>query len=357
MTNLAHLWLPFVIVTAVVAVYALLFRALFARPVQVGLAAGAFAGSLVLVGIGIAIFFFAKLEGVLVTGLLGGLQQATGLGGMLRLALIYAALPEEALKIGVVVLLLLIGRRQIRHPNDAAQLLLFSALGFALPESLLYVCGFASMPEFQTGLPAFALMRGALGALLHLLLGLIAGLCLLRVCVPGADGWRRRWIWFLPSYLLAVLAHAAFDGSLLRLIFQSLAEQQGQQSADIDLTTQIPAILPTTLIVIAVSLTLTVCGLVSLWRILRADGAPTALSTAWRAAGGCVLLLAAVLIALPGSLPIARLFDLTTFGAAMPRAFGGILLVLGIAVLMKRRPMPVAHPLDGAGETASVTAD
>src|SRR5262245_5798263 len=134
-----YLWMPSAIIVVVVACYALLFRYLFAWRVHGGLALAAFAGSLAMVGLGFVVFFNVKLQGMLVTGLLGQLQNGADLAGMLRVALVYAALPEEAVKVGVVALLLLIAGRHIRRPNDPAQLLVFSALGFALPESLLYL--------------------------------------------------------------------------------------------------------------------------------------------------------------------------------------------------------------------------
>ncbi|MET1027775.1 MAG: PrsW family glutamic-type intramembrane protease [Dongiaceae bacterium] len=325
-----YLWMPSGLIVLVVACYALLFRYLFAWRVQGGLALAAFAGSLAIVGLGCALFFFTKLPGVLVTGLLGGLQNGADLAGMLRLALIYAALPEEAVKIGVVALLLLVAGRQMRRPNDPAQLLVFSALGFALPESLLYLYGFAAMPEFRDSLMLFAVMRGTVGALLHVLLALIAGRFLLPLWTADARrGWR--WLWLVPAYLAAVAAHAVFDGSLLHLIFQGLAARQAQQGGAFDPMAMIPSVLPGA----AAALLLIIGGFLSLRRILRSDVAPTAPSPSWRIAGLLLLLLAVVLVAVPATLTATGM-----------RGFGTFLVVLSLIILMKRRPFTAA-PLPG----------
>ena len=319
----SYLWGPFAIVVMVVACYALLFRYLFAWRVHGGLALIAFIGSLALVGLGIGVFSIAKLQGVLVTGLLANLQNAADLTGMLRLALIYAALPEEAVKIGVVVLLLLIAGRQVRRPNDPAQLLVFAALGFALPESLLYVYGFAAIPEFRDNLPLFAALRAAVGAFLHVMLALIAGVFLLPLwAVPGI---RRgvRWLWLIPAYLAAVAVHALFDGSLLHLIFQGLAARETRQEGQFDPISLIPSVLPGA----AAAMLLVVGGFLSLRRILRSDVALTSPSPSWRIAGLLMLLLAVTLVAVPATLTATGM-----------RSFGTLLVLLSLIVLMKRRP-------------------
>src|SRR5262249_19204222 len=151
-------------------------------------------------------------------GLLSDLQAATTFGTMFKLALFYAAVPEEAVKIGVVVLLLVLLPNWLKHGSDPAEMLLYSALGFALCESLLYVAGFSTMPQFKDHLIVFAVTCGIFGGLLHGLLGMVAGFLL-------SWRWRtgQRWLWVMIAYGLAILLHATFDGSLLHLVFAGMA--------------------------------------------------------------------------------------------------------------------------------------
>lgn len=221
--QLTTLWLPFLCVIGITALYGGLFRWLFRGGLDQRLAWLTFAASAGLIGLSLAGFFLGNLGPAFMPGLLAALQSATSLPSMIQLALTYAALPEEAVKIGAVVLLLLLLPRWIRNASDPAEMLLYSALGFAMCESLLYVIGFAETPQFQDHLIVFALMRGVFGGLLHASLALVAGFGL-------AGHWRTpaRWLWVLISYATAVVFHATFDGSLLHLVFQSL----GQTAAD-----------------------------------------------------------------------------------------------------------------------------
>jgi RsiW-degrading membrane proteinase PrsW (M82 family) len=162
---------------------------------------------------------------------------------MIRLALTYAALPEESVKIGAVVLLLLVLPRWVQNASDPAEMLVYSALGFAVCESLLYVIGFAETPQFQDHLIVFALVRGIFGGLLHVSLALVAAFSL-------AGHWRTsaRWLWVLIAYATAVVFHATFDGSLLHLVFQRL--QSTPETAATDDTGQTAVIFGLTFIIL-----------------------------------------------------------------------------------------------------------
>jgi hypothetical protein len=223
MLNLDVLAIPFLSVIGVTAFYALLMRWLFRRRLTIGLAAAALFGTAGLVALALALFALAGWETSFVPLLLKDLQAATTLQGMIHLALIYAALPEEAAKIGIVVLLLVLFGGKARQRSDPAEMLLYAALGFALCESLLYVVGFSKMPDFQDHLIVFAVARGLFGGLLHGLLALVAGFCLARFWNSGA-----RWLGLLLAYGVAVVLHASFDGSLLHLVFRNLAQTQAE---------------------------------------------------------------------------------------------------------------------------------
>jgi len=215
--QLTALPVPALCVIGVTALYGLLVRWFFRRRLDLRLAWLAFAASAGLVAIVLAGIFLSGIDHGFADSLFRHLQTATDFATMFRLALIYAALPEEAVKIGVVVgLLLWLGRWQ-KYRSDPAEMLLYSALGFAVCESLLYVVAFGEMPQFQSHLVVFAVTRGIFGGLIHALLGMVAG-CLL--------AWRwqssQRWFWLTLAYAIAVLLHASFDGSLLVLVFHGL---------------------------------------------------------------------------------------------------------------------------------------
>ncbi|HVJ42736.1 MAG TPA: PrsW family glutamic-type intramembrane protease [Dongiaceae bacterium] len=218
--QLTALLIPGICVIAVTFVYGLLIRWLFRRRLDLRLAWFAFAASAGLVSLALAAIFLSGIDHGFAASLFGNLQTAASFGTMFKLALIYAALPEEAVKIGVVVVLLLLLGRWQRYRSDPAEMLLYSALGFAVCESLLYVVAFAAMPQLQDQLIAFAAVRGIFGGLVHALLGMVAG-CLL--------AWRwqspQRWLWLLLAYAIAVLLHASFDGSLLDLVFRGLSRK------------------------------------------------------------------------------------------------------------------------------------
>ena len=256
---------PGLCVLAMTLVYALLVRWLFRRRLDGRLAWFAFLATGLFVGLVIGSFLVSSLGQSLAPYAMTELQDATTLNAMFKLALLYAALPEEAVKIGIVVILLLLASRWQRSRSDPAELLLYAALGFATCESLLYVVAAAGVPQFRDHLLGFAVLRGVFGGLLHGLLAMVAGFFL---------AWRwqsaQRWLWLLLAYAIAVLLHAAFDGSLLHLVITSIKEANNN-----DLTATVGAMLMPFL---ASAVLLLVLGLVGLFgsRRLGRSAAPPA---------------------------------------------------------------------------------
>ena len=114
MQNINALIMPWFCVIGVTIVYAALVRWLFRGRLDVRLAWAGFAGSTAIAILCIASFFVGSMDHIFSPALLNDLQAAATFGKMFKLALVYAALPEEAVKIGVVLLLLemLLGARQ-----------------------------------------------------------------------------------------------------------------------------------------------------------------------------------------------------------------------------------------------------
>ncbi|MDY0882686.1 PrsW family glutamic-type intramembrane protease [Dongia soli] len=324
---IAHqMWLPFAVVIFISGLYVLLFRRLFPYPVSGRLALLAFAANIAFVLAGVALFATTGLGTNLTSALQRDLQAAHDLQASLSLAFIYAALPEEALKIGIVALLLKCGTSRLRHPSDGFQLLLSAALGFALIESCIYVYVLGDQAELSRSLLAFALLRGALGALLHSLLAMVAGYFLLSLWPARGN----RWLWLAAAYIAAVILHAAFDGSLLNLIFQ------GDGATDGDVTSGLETIDPRSIAVPAVvwmisTVVLVIFGLWGLRTALQRTTEGTIASRRWQYAGLAMIILAALLFIVPAKLTASE-----TFETALAPAFGAILFVIGLIMAMKR---------------------
>ena len=271
MTNETMDWaalpVPGLCVLATSLIYALLIRWLFRRRLDARLAWVAFLATGIFVGGVIGSFFVSSLGQSLAPIAAAELQAATTLGAMFRLALLYAALPEEAAKIGIAVILLLSVSRWQRSRSDPAELLIYAALGFATCESLLYVVAAAELPQFRDHLLGFAVLRGIFGGLLHGLLAMVAGFFL---------AWRwqstQRWLWLLCAYAVAVLLHAAFDGSLLHLVLESIKQ------ADNGLAAAMGGLLIPFLTSAALLLVLGLIGLFGSRRLGRTLPPPVALS-------------------------------------------------------------------------------
>lgn len=255
--QLTSLLLPWLCVAVISFIFALLYRWLFRRRLDIGLAWLAFGASTGLVALFVGIAVLTAIGHSFAPAFLRDLQAATTFGMMFKLALIYAALPEEAVKIGITILLLVLLPRRVAHGSDPAEMLLYAAIGFSLCESLLYVAGFSAMPQYREHLMAFAAGRGVFGSLLHALLAMVAGFLLAR-------GWRttRRWLWAAIAYALAVLLHASFDGSLLHMVFQGL----GFTAPDTAVAAE-PG--PALAILATSAITLFVLAVIGLWRSRR----------------------------------------------------------------------------------------
>jgi hypothetical protein len=208
---------PGLCVLATSLIYAVVVRWLFRRRLDARLGWFAFLATAVFIGLVTGGFLASSLGQSLAPVAAAELQKATSFTTVFKLALFYAALPEEATKIGIVVILLLSLSRWRHSRSDPAEMLIYAALGFATSESLLYVAAAAELPQFREHLIGFAILRGIFGGLLHGLLAMVAGFFL-------AWQWQsaQRWLWLFCAYALAVLLHAAFDSSLLHLVLESI---------------------------------------------------------------------------------------------------------------------------------------
>ena len=255
--QLTSLIFPWLCVVVISFIFSLLCRWLFRRRLNIGFAWLAFGICTGLVALFVGVALATPVGHAFAPAFMGDLQSATTFGAMFKLALIYAALPEEAVKIGSTVLLLVLLPKWVRHASDPAEMLLYAAIGFALCESLLYVAGFSVLPQYREHLMAFAVVRGLSGGLLHALLAMVAGFILAR-------GWQtpQRWLWVAIAYGLAVLLHASFDGSLLHLVLQGVGLGASNGAPP-------PAAGPAAAILGASVITLLILAGIGLWRSRR----------------------------------------------------------------------------------------
>jgi RsiW-degrading membrane proteinase PrsW (M82 family) len=130
-------------------------------------------------------------------------------------ALLIAAMPEEAVKVSVIAFIAL-RTREFDEPMDGIVYGTAVGLGFAALENFLYLIASGSGWQFV------AVMRGVLSVPFHGALGAIAGAYVARArfgAMLGAhkhDYWRRPRL-LLLAWLIPVILHAAFDGSLFSL--------------------------------------------------------------------------------------------------------------------------------------------
>jgi RsiW-degrading membrane proteinase PrsW (M82 family) len=139
------------------------------------------------------------------------LAEIHDLWSALRMVVLTVGLPEEGVKFaGTVVALLVFGLGIARPrgvtPTEAFQASLFSALGFAIVENMLYARTFAEASL------VIAIGRGIIASFIHGLMAMIQGIFLARFV---ATGYRR---WHLPviGYLCAAAFHAGFDWGMLQ---------------------------------------------------------------------------------------------------------------------------------------------
>jgi|HubBroStandDraft_6_1064221.scaffolds.fasta_scaffold141205_3 RsiW-degrading membrane proteinase PrsW (M82 family) len=127
-------------------------------------------------------------------------------------ALLFAAIPEEALKVSIIAVLAL-RARDFDEPMDGVVYGAAVGLGFAALENILYVVGANTQWE------SVAVMRGVLSVPFHGALGAIAGAFIARARFGRAlgahahsPGHRRRLL--VAAFLVPVVLHALLDGGL-----------------------------------------------------------------------------------------------------------------------------------------------
>jgi hypothetical protein len=128
---------------------------------------------------------------------------------------LFAALPEETIKISVLAVIAL-RARDFDEPMDGVVYGTAVGLGFAALENLLYVVG--SGMQWET----VAIMRGVLSVPLHGALGAVAGAYIARARFGGALGAHSRGRWrrprlFLLAWLIPLVLHGVFDASVFSL--------------------------------------------------------------------------------------------------------------------------------------------
>ncbi|HEY1542870.1 MAG TPA: PrsW family intramembrane metalloprotease [Xanthobacteraceae bacterium] len=130
-------------------------------------------------------------------------------------ALLFAAAPEEAIKVSIIALLAL-RSRDFDEPMDGVVYGAAVGLGFAALENILYLVGNGA--HWQS----LAVVRGVLSVPFHGALGVIAGAFIARArfshTLGGhvhSPGHRRRM--FIAAFLVPTVLHALFDGGLFAL--------------------------------------------------------------------------------------------------------------------------------------------
>jgi hypothetical protein len=126
--------------------------------------------------------------------------------------LLFAAMPEEAIKVSIIALLSL-RARDFDEPMDGVVYGAAVGLGFAALENILYVAGGGE--HWQS----IAVVRGVLSVPFHGAVGVIAGAYIARARFGHAlgahghsPGHRRRM--FILAYAVPMVLHALFDGAL-----------------------------------------------------------------------------------------------------------------------------------------------
>jgi protease PrsW len=133
--------------------------------------------------------------------------------GPYETALFLAGIPEETVKIAIIAVVAL-RARDFDEPMDGVVYGTAVGLGFAAIENVFYVAG-------DTDWAFVAVTRGVLSVPFHGALGAIAGAYIALARFGGALGahhgrWRRPRL-FLLAWLVPVVLHTLFDGSLFSL--------------------------------------------------------------------------------------------------------------------------------------------
>jgi RsiW-degrading membrane proteinase PrsW (M82 family) len=129
----------------------------------------------------------------------------------LRLMVLAAGLPEEAIKLAATAVAMLVFARGLR-PAEAFQASLVAALGFAALENVQYARVF---PE--AAVPV-AFGRGIVASFVHSMMGMFQGFFLAMLV---RSGWRA-WHWPVIGYLVAATAHSLFNWGLVRPLIEYL---------------------------------------------------------------------------------------------------------------------------------------
>lgn len=193
--------LAFVAVLLCAGLFILLYQALFPRRARWLL-------------IGLAFLLGAGFTALYAWLLAPGAERLVGVTdswGALRLMVLVAGLPEEAVKLAATAAALLVFARGLR-PAEAFQASLVAALGFAALENLQYA---RVLPEAAVPI---AFGRGLVASFVHSMMGMIQGFFLAALV---RSGWRH---WYLPvlGYLVAATAHSLFNWGLVRPLLEYL---------------------------------------------------------------------------------------------------------------------------------------
>jgi RsiW-degrading membrane proteinase PrsW (M82 family) len=194
-----------------------------------------------------------------------------------------AGLPEEAVKLLALLIVLAIFRRGLT-PAEAFQAGLVVALGFAALENLQYA---RALPEAAEWV---ALGRGMVASFVHSMMAMFMGTFIAAFVRRG--GWRR-WDLVAAGYAVAALAHSLFDWGLVRPLLEYFRTQEIQPQT---LMEALPIAIPCVLGVIVCALilfvrTLRICGRED---PLAEDPAHLAVRRRWRKTGDVMIVIGAM---------------------------------------------------------------
>lgn len=167
-----------------------------------------------------------------------------GLGDALSASFTLAAVPEELVKGGAVLIVILLLRHFSVFHQDLDQAAVFrlpilAGLGFAAVENVAYSINadLAQMATAQFGHPLIIpFARTIMASMLHGSLGCLMGYFLTRFLMPNGLNWPAA----LAGYAAAVIGHAAVNWGLIAVAFQLL--RGGRRVDDVDLEALVPHI-------------------------------------------------------------------------------------------------------------------
>jgi RsiW-degrading membrane proteinase PrsW (M82 family) len=155
-------------------------------------------------------------------------------------ALLFAAIPEEAIKVSIIAAIAL-RARDFDEPMDGVVYGTAVGLGFAAIENVLYLLGAG------THWGSLAVIRGVLSVPLHGALGAIAGAFIVRAHFGGVlganshDHWRRpRLLW--SAWLIPVVLHALFDAPVFFFRNAATLDLSGDATGIVVLVLSMPVV-------------------------------------------------------------------------------------------------------------------